>query len=118
MSFAEVDGAALMRPPWGRRRPGTLRAVRSAGYVPVLWSVTCWDWRERESADDFAARGKKARGGDVILLHDGSHLTPEGDRGRSVEATEMILHDLTDKGLRFVTIPELVGAARAVSGRA
>ena len=39
--------AALMRPPYGRRRPATLRAMRAEGYVPVLWSVTCWDWRKR-----------------------------------------------------------------------
>ena len=38
VEFSQVDGAALMRPPWGRRRPGTLRAIRAAGYVPVLWS--------------------------------------------------------------------------------
>jgi peptidoglycan/xylan/chitin deacetylase (PgdA/CDA1 family) len=110
VAFSEVDGAALMRPPWGRRRPGTLRAVRSAGYVPVLWSITCWDWRERETAEDFAARGKKAEGGDVILLHDGSHKTPTEDRGRSVRATEMILRELTGRGYRFVTIPQLVAA--------
>ena len=112
ISFSEVDGAALMRPPWGRRRPGTLRAIRAAGYVPVLWSITCWDWRERETASDFAARGKKARGGDVILLHDGSHLTPVGDRGNSVRATDWILEALVAEGYRFVTIPELVAAGR------
>ena len=62
VEFSQVDGAALMRPPWGRRRPGTLRAIRAAGYVPVLWSITCWDWRERETAADFAARGKTGTG--------------------------------------------------------
>ncbi len=113
VEFSQVDGAALMRPPWGRRRPGTLRAIRTAGYVPVLWSVTCWDWRERETAADFAARGKKARGGDVILLHDGSHLTPEGERGNSVRATDSILDTLVAAGHRFVTIPELVAAGQA-----
>ena len=39
-ALCEVDGAALMRPPWGRRRPATLRAVRRSGYAPVLWSIT------------------------------------------------------------------------------
>ena len=56
--------------------------------------------------------GKKARGGDVILLHDGSHLTPVGDRGNSVRATDWILEALVAEGYRFVTIPELVAAGR------
>jgi peptidoglycan/xylan/chitin deacetylase (PgdA/CDA1 family) len=111
IDYAEVDGAALMRCPWGRRRPGTLRAVRAAGYVPVQWSITCWDWRERETADDFARRGTRARGGDVILLHDGRHTEPAYDRSRSVAASSRILERLGAEGYRFVTIPELVRPA-------
>ena len=113
VSFSTVDGAALMRPPWGRRRPGTLRAVRSAGYGPVIWSVTGWDWRKRETAESIAARCSKARDGDVILLHDGVHTEPSGDRTASVDATDQILRRLTAEGYRFVTVPELVAARAA-----
>jgi peptidoglycan/xylan/chitin deacetylase (PgdA/CDA1 family) len=113
VSFSTVDGAALMRPPWGRRRPGTLRAVRSAGYVPVIWSVTSWDWRKRETADSIADRCSKAKDGDVILLHDGMHTEPAGDRAASVGATEKILGRLTAQGYRFVTVPELMAAGAA-----
>jgi peptidoglycan-N-acetylglucosamine deacetylase len=111
VTFSDVDGAALMRPPWGRRRPGTLRAIREAGYVPVTWSVTCWDWRKGETADTIAARGSKAKDGDVILLHDGVHTEPAGDRAASVGATEKILERLSAEGYRFVTVPELNAAA-------
>jgi peptidoglycan/xylan/chitin deacetylase (PgdA/CDA1 family) len=113
--FAEVDGRALMRPPWGRRRPGPLRALSEEGYVPVLWSITCWDWRDRESAEQFARRGESARDGDVILLHDGIHTEPAGDRSRSIAATEMILERLGSRGYGFVTIPELVSLGRGGS---
>ncbi|MGH2745768.1 MAG: polysaccharide deacetylase family protein [Thermoleophilaceae bacterium] len=113
VSFSEVDGAALMRPPWGRRRPGTLRAIRAAGYVPVTWSVTGWDWRKRETADTIADRCSKAQDGDEILLHDGVHTEPAGDRAASVGATDKILGRLTAKGYRFVTVPELVAAGSA-----
>jgi peptidoglycan/xylan/chitin deacetylase (PgdA/CDA1 family) len=110
VSFSRVDGAALMRPPWGRRRPGTLRAIRAAGFVPVIWSVTGWDWRKRETADSIANRCSKAKDGDVILLHDGTHTEPAGDRAASVGASEKILERLTAQGYRFVTIPELMAA--------
>jgi peptidoglycan/xylan/chitin deacetylase (PgdA/CDA1 family) len=111
VTFSEVDGAALIRPPWGRRRPGTLRAIRGAGYVPVTWSVTGWDWRKGETADSIAGRCGKAKDGDVILLHDGVHTEPAGDRAASVGATEKILERLSADGYRFVTVPELVAAA-------
>ena len=111
VTFSEVDGAALIRPPWGRRRPGTLRAIRGAGYVPVTWSVTGWDWRKGETADSIAGRCGKAKDGDVILLHDGVHTEPAGDRAASVGATEKILERLSADGYRFVTVPELIAAA-------
>ena len=110
VSFSRVDGAALMRPPWGRRRPGTLRAIRSAGCAPVIWSVTSWDWRKRETADSIANRCSKAKDGDVIPLHDGMHTEPAGDRAASVGATDEILRRLTAQGYRFVTVTELMAA--------
>lgn len=113
VAFSTVDGAMLMRPPYGRRRPGTLRTVRAEGYVPVLWSVTGWDWRPQETAASIAARGERAQGGDIVLLHDGNHRTPAGDRFRSLAATEIILDTLRDRGFEFVTVPGLVAAARA-----
>jgi peptidoglycan-N-acetylglucosamine deacetylase len=113
LSFSKVDGAALMRPPWGRRRPGTLRAIRAAGYVAVIWSVTGWDWRKRETADSIAKHCDKAKDGDVILLHDGTHTEPAGDRAASLGATEKILERFTAQGYRFVTVPELMAAGAA-----
>ena len=111
IEYSTVDGTSLMRCPWGRRRPGTLRAVREAGYVPVQWSVTGWDWAKRKSADNIADRCLKAREGDVILLHDGVHTEPQADRHKSVYATRQVLERLGAEGYDFVTIPQLVGPA-------
>ena len=74
-TFSTVDGAALMRPPYGRRRPGTLRTMREEGYVPVTWSITCYDWRAHTTTRAIPRRGKRARS-DIILLHDGSAARP------------------------------------------
>jgi peptidoglycan/xylan/chitin deacetylase (PgdA/CDA1 family) len=112
VTFSTVGGRALMRPPYGSRRPGTLRALREDGYTPLLWSITCYDWRSTATVDKLVARGSRARGGDVILLHDGSHKGPAVDRSASVAATDEILRRLTGQGYRFVTVPELVGEPR------
>jgi peptidoglycan/xylan/chitin deacetylase (PgdA/CDA1 family) len=107
VELATLGGAALMRPPFGRRRPGTLRTIRDEGYVPVTWSVTGYDWRRRETASRIGRRCAKARDGDLILLHDGTHLEPAGDRARSLAATRIALEHHTGRGARFVTVPQL-----------
>jgi peptidoglycan/xylan/chitin deacetylase (PgdA/CDA1 family) len=108
--FSEVPAGHLCRPPYGRRRPGTLRVLRERGYAPVLWSVTCWDWSKRVTTGKIMRHAvKQTRGGDVILLHDG-----DGDHGMdvdrhcSLEATELIIERYGNAGFEFVTIPELV----------
>jgi peptidoglycan-N-acetylglucosamine deacetylase len=111
VTYAQVDGRSLMRCPWGRRRPGTLRAVREMGFVAVQWSITGWDWAERKTQENIAGRCLKAREGDVILLHDGVHTEPQGDRHKSVYATQQVLERLGAEGYEFVTIPELVKPA-------
>jgi peptidoglycan/xylan/chitin deacetylase (PgdA/CDA1 family) len=112
-TFSTVDGAALMRPPYGRRRPGTLRTMREEGYVPVTWSITCYDWRAHTTTRAISRRGKRAREGDIILLHDGSWEEPAADRHKSIEGTQAILEHLGPMGYSFVTVPELVASARA-----
>jgi peptidoglycan/xylan/chitin deacetylase (PgdA/CDA1 family) len=106
--FSEVDGEMLMRPPYGSRRPGTLRTARAEGYVPVTWSVTCYDWRPSATKGKIARRAGRAIEGDVILLHDGSDEEPAADRSDSVAATEETLRKLRAEGYEFVSIPELV----------
>jgi peptidoglycan/xylan/chitin deacetylase (PgdA/CDA1 family) len=110
--FSTIDGAALMRPPYGRRRPGTLRTMRAEGYVPVTWSVTGYDWRSHTTAQRITRRCLRAKDGDIILLHDGSHTEPAADRSKSIVTTENILEHFAADGVRFVTVPELVAASR------
>ena len=111
IEYSKVDGASLMRCPWGRRRPGTIRAAKEAGFMPVQWSITGWDWAERKSAQNIADRCLKAHEGDVILLHDGVPTEPRVDRSKSVYATRQVLEQLGAQGYEFVTIPELVASA-------
>jgi peptidoglycan-N-acetylglucosamine deacetylase len=108
--FSEVAGRMLMRPPYGRRRPGTLRVLAAEGYVPVTWSVTAYDWRRWEPGSRFARRCVRAHDGDLILLHDGSHRDPAYDRSRSLAAARAALEHHCARGTRFVTVPELAAA--------
>ena len=40
----------LFRPPFGGRRPATLRIARDLGLVPIMWNVTGYDWNAPPAA--------------------------------------------------------------------
>lgn len=109
VELSTANGGMLMRPPYGSRRPATLRTLREEGYEPVTWSITCYDWRRTATRRSIARHARRAGPGDIILMHDGSHLVPDGDRSRSVAATEDTLERYAAEGYEFVTVPELVG---------
>ena len=110
VEFSRAGGGMLMRPPYGRRRPATLRTMREEGYEPVTWSVTCYDWRRTATQRSIARHAAHAGEGDIILMHDGNNLVPDADRSRSVAATEETLQRYAAEGYEFVTVPELVAA--------
>jgi len=99
----------LFRPPFGGRRPATLRAVRRAGLTPTLWSVTGWDWNADPAEKIERKVQAQIRGGDVVLFHDGSHLQFGGDRSQTVKATDSLLARYKAEGYQFQTIPDMMG---------
>jgi len=98
----------LFRPPFGGRRPATLRMARAMGLQPIMWNVSCYDWKAG-SADEIVRRAERQiRGGDVILLHDGEYHRIGVDRSRSLEASDRILSRYRAEGYEFVTVPEMM----------
>ena len=98
----------LFRPPFGGRRPASLRVARACGLQTVMWNVTCYDWKA-PSADEIVKHAERQiHGGNVILLHDGEYHRIGVDRSRSVEASDRILTRYRSEGYEFVTIPEMM----------
>jgi peptidoglycan/xylan/chitin deacetylase (PgdA/CDA1 family) len=106
----ELTGTRLFRPPFGARRPSTLRLARELGYTPVMWSVTCFDWKETtaDRVEQHAIR--QIRGGDVILMHDGGHTHLGANRRATIEATDRLITRYKSEGFEFVTIPEMMAS--------
>jgi peptidoglycan/xylan/chitin deacetylase (PgdA/CDA1 family) len=102
--------AKLFRPPFGGRRPATLRIARSLGLQPVMWNVTGYDWNAPPAAAIEKKVARQMRGGDVILLHDGGHLAMGADRSQTVIATDRLIARYKAEGHEFVTIPEMMKA--------
>ena len=95
-----------MRPPFGFRSPlldGILRRRGGAGVV--MWSAWARDWKP-QPAEPVIERLRRARGGDIVLLHDGDHRVINSDRRHTVAALEYWLPRWNDSGIRFVTLDE------------
>ncbi len=97
----------LFRPPFGARRPVTLKTARAMGLEPIMWSVTCYDWSAKSPEKILKHAARQIRGGDVILLHDGGHLEFGADRSHTVAATDELLRRYKGEGYDFVTIPQM-----------
>jgi peptidoglycan-N-acetylglucosamine deacetylase len=113
VGFSSELGALskLFRPPFGARRPATLRIARQMGFTPVMWSVWCFDWKETTADRVEAHAVKNISGGDVILLHDGGHKRMGTDRSHTVEATDRIIRRYKDQGFEFVSVSQMMASA-------
>jgi len=103
----------LFRPPFGGRRPNVLRTARGMGLIPVMWSVTGYDWSAKSAAEIVGKVNRqidsspKAQG-EIVLLHDGGHLAFGTDRSFTVEATRQLLQRYSAR--KFVAVTDLVQA--------
>src|SRR5579871_2401561 len=99
----------LFRPPFGGRRPGTLRLARELDLSPIMWNVTGYDWNAPPAAVIERKVSRQIRGGDVVLLHDGGHQQMGADRSQTVLATDRLIAQYKSEGYEFVTIPQMKG---------
>ncbi|HEY9125540.1 MAG TPA: polysaccharide deacetylase family protein [Acidobacteriaceae bacterium] len=99
----------FFRPPYGMRRPATLRIARAMGLTPVTWNVIGNDWTPltaeeiAERVRTLSARNTQRGFATNLVLHDGDHRTLTGDRSRTLKAVELLLPELV-KTRRFVRL--------------
>jgi peptidoglycan-N-acetylglucosamine deacetylase len=101
----------LFRPPFGGRRPATLRIARELGLQTVMWNVTGYDWNAPPAATIEKKVERQMRGGNVILLHDGGHRAMGADRAQTVIATDNLIQRYKDEVHEFATLSEMLSRA-------
>jgi peptidoglycan/xylan/chitin deacetylase (PgdA/CDA1 family) len=74
-----------------------------------MWNVTGWDWKGKPAEYVEQKVSQQIRGGDVILLHDGSHAAFGADRSQTVVATDRLIARYKSEGYEFVTVPQMMG---------
>lgn len=104
LNAAIGEHSNLFRPPFGGRRPATLRIARELGLEPVMWNVTGYDWSAPPAALIEKKVARQMRGGDVVLLHDGGYRGLGADRSQTVIATDNLIRRYKDQGYEFVAV--------------
>ncbi len=112
-SFAANLGVcpALFRPPHGTRTPFMTHKASSSGLKTVTWDISAADWATTDAALVASRVLSRVGPGSIILLHDGLDGDLTADRSVLLAALPIILDGLRQKGLRPVTLPELLHVA-------
>jgi peptidoglycan-N-acetylglucosamine deacetylase len=123
LTDAVGEHSNLFRPPFGGRRPATLRIARRMGLEPIMWNVTGYDWNAPSVEHIERKVTSKVLGGNVILLHDGGHRAFGTVRSHTVAATDRLISRYKAEGYEFVTILEMMktvvsGQLSVISGNA
>ncbi len=114
-SAIEVMGSVGVRPRWyrpsyGQATAATLVAARAAGLETVLWSSWGREWAT-ERPDEVAARIARRLGpASIVLLHDSDAFGSPGMWRVGLAALPAIAEVIARRGLRAVTLDELVPA--------
>ena len=87
----------FVRAPYGDVSAYQLKRL---GVIFVGWSVSAYDWRDKDADYIYNRIMKKADDGDIILLHD--------TKKETVEAVLRAIPELQEQGYEFVRVDELI----------
>jgi peptidoglycan-N-acetylglucosamine deacetylase len=98
MRIAEATGVApkFFRSPGGAWSKAILYSAARHGMVPIDWDVDPRDW-SRPGTGHIERTMLTAKGGDILLCHDGG-----GDRSETIKALRKVIPELKKRGLTFV----------------
>jgi peptidoglycan/xylan/chitin deacetylase (PgdA/CDA1 family) len=112
---AEIDGMittakqkglsapVLFRPPYGSYNKDTIDILAKRKMIMALWAIDSEDWT-MPGADVIVQNVLGSiKAGDIVLMHDAG-----GDRSQTVAALPRIIAGLKQKGLKPVTVPQLL----------
>lgn len=95
----------IFRPPEGMIDNGVTALLKELDYKVILWDIDTRDWDHTPAKTIANMVINKISSGDIILMHDYiSYNSP------TLEALEIFLPILIEKGFQFVTVSELIGS--------
>lgn len=89
-----------VRPPYGSYDGRVINASKVRGLSLAIWDVDTMDWSHRDTARTCSIAVSNAQAGSIVLMHDIHEPT--------INAAECIIDGLRAKGLRPVSLDEMV----------
>ena len=93
----------VARPPWGARRPATVRAFARLAKRLVLWDVNSYDWKGRSAHAIVERVLDRTRSGSIVLMHEARAGGEE-----TIAAVRMLVPALRARGFTLVTASEAI----------
>lgn len=94
----------LFRPPYGATDSAVQETAHSLGLSTIVWDVDPRDWSLPGTPAIIDTVLAQAHAGSIILMHEGG-----GPRGETLAALPTIVKGLRSRGLRPVTLLQLLG---------
>jgi len=94
---------SVLRPPYGSYNDEVKQVCKDLGVIIVNWSVDTLDWKYKDADTIYNTIMAEVNDGDIILCHD--------LHGTTVDAMEMVIPALIEKGYQLVTVSELLEAS-------
>ncbi|MGM9532270.1 polysaccharide deacetylase family protein, partial [Intestinibacter sp.] len=97
----------LFRPPYRALSRDLCKIVKEKNMNIVLWSnIDVRDWSNPGVNNMVNTIESKVENGNIIILHD--YNTVRNNKSQTIQALEIVIPKLKEKGYKFVTISELM----------
>ncbi|MEC1259868.1 polysaccharide deacetylase family sporulation protein PdaB [Bacillus swezeyi] len=104
-----IDDLTLLRPPTGQFNKDVLDVAKQYGYTIVHYSINSDDWTNPGVQKIVQNVNETVNAGDIVLFH------ASDSAKQTKEALPEIVHHLRSKGLKNVTVSELIANTDAKS---
>lgn len=102
----------LFRSPYAESPESLSPILKKLGLTYVDFQVVAFDWQALSAREIAKNVIDKAFPGAIVLMHDGESTHQGFDRATTIEATKLIIHDLSQKGYSFVTVSRIVADSK------
>lgn len=96
-----VKNIEFLRAPTGQFDQRALKIADRLGYTLVHWSIDSKDWTN-PGVEEIRSNVTKSKKGDIILMH------ASDSAKQTAKVLPSVVSDLKSKGLKFVTLSEMV----------
>ncbi|HZE34384.1 MAG TPA: polysaccharide deacetylase family protein [Actinoallomurus sp.] len=98
IGYATGVAPKFFRSPGGAWSHAVFHSAARHGMMPIDWDIDPRDWA-RPGTRHIKRAMLKAKGGDILLCHDGG-----GDRSETIKALHEVIPELKKRGLTFVAL--------------